>query len=50
MREVARTEALIAKWKAGREKFTHRERAEFTNLLKKVDRHNPPPPDRDAVA
>jgi hypothetical protein len=49
LREVARTEALIAKSDA-RQKFTHDERSEFGLLIKKARAHNPPPPDRDAVA
>jgi hypothetical protein len=44
--EVARTDALIAKADAGREKFTHAETGNFGNLLTKARRFNPPPPPR----
>jgi hypothetical protein len=48
--QVARTEELLAKANAGRERFTHAETSELGNLLKKFYRHNPPPDEKAGAA
>lgn len=42
LREVARTDELLAKACGRREKFTHAETCELGSLLKRAYRHNPP--------
>lgn len=48
--QIIRTEALLAKADAGREKLTPQEVAEFGNLLKKAYQNNPPPSPKEDTA
>ena len=48
--EVARTDALLAKAEAGRQKFTRAEAGEFGRLMQKAYRNNPPSSESETAA